>query len=414
MITGGFFSKAETGSGHKIKRLTGCGACGLNNDCRTPKIEAAGKGRKGILIVSEIPCKEEDTSGKLMRGKASAWLKKKLAFHGIDMEKDCRKIAAVSCHTPKGRAPTSNEIAMCRPTLWKEIKSYKPETIILLGNAAIDSFLGERWKSATGGINKWRGWVIPDRETKAWVAPMFHPSYVISSTEGVGKRTHNPVVEVIFDQDLERVITTSSKSFPTFSEEKNIVQITSDPNVIIFELDRINENKLPFAFDFETTGLKPQAEGHRIVSCAVSAGSLHSIAFPMPQQGPVAKKLRELLEDHTVPKRAHNMKFETNWAKVRFRTDVQGWEWDSMLAAHILDNRTGITGLKFQVYVHFGVIDYSSHLDEYLSSAENANDINRIDEAPLEEVLLYNGLDSLFQYRLAEIQMSFLRNGEYP
>lgn len=413
MISGGFFSKTQTGAGHKIKRITGCGGCGLMNECRTPKMEPTGQGRKGILIVSDIPCDEEDKSGRLMRGESSIWLKEKLATYGISMEKDCRKIAAVSCRTPKGRAPISNEITMCRPTLWKEIEAFTPETIILFGNAAINSFLEERWKQKTGGINKWRGWVIPDRQTKAWVAPMFHPSYVIKHTKQ-GTKTYNPVVGVIFNQDLERALRVSGKNFPVFGEEKDIVQIVTDPQVLISEFDRIHKNKLPITFDYETTGIKPQAEGHRIVSCAISAGVRHSIAFPMPHKGPVAKKFRQLLADNSVPKWAHNIKFEDIWSKVRYRTTVQGWEWDSMLAAHILDNRSGITGLKFQVYVHFGVIDYSSHLDDYLKSAVNANDINKIDDAPLHEVLLYNGLDSLFQYRLAKIQMSFLRNGVYP
>lgn len=413
MISKGFFNKTECGTGYKIKRLTGCGSCGLTNECQTPKIKSAGQGQKGILIISEIPCNEEDKSGRLMRGEASRWLKKKFAIHGIDMEKDCKKIAAVSCRTPKGRSPTNNEIAMCRPTVWKEINEYKPETIILLGNASINSFLGERWQKGTGSINKWRGWVIPDRKTKAWVAPMLHPSYVIKSTT-TGSKTFNRAVEVIFNQDLERAFLISSKDFPVFGQEKDMVQIIKDPEKLMFEFSKIIKNKRPIAFDFETTGLKPQAKGHRIVSCAISASRHHSIAFPMPHKGPVAKRLRQLLEDPSIPKWAHNIKFENNWAKIRYRTEIQGWEWDSMVAAHILDNRSGITGLKFQVYVYLGVIDYSSHLDQYLKSEEGANAINRIDEAPLDELLMYNGLDSLFQYRLATIQMAYLKNGMYP
>ncbi len=405
MITGGFFNKEEIGEGKIIKRLTGCGACGLNKGCISPKMKAAGKGKKGILIVSEFPCAEESTSGRLMRGDNATWLKKKLNLHGINMEKDCVLITAVSCRPPKGRIPSANEIAMCRSLLQQEIEYFNPKTILLLGNIALESFLGDVWKGTLGGIVKWRGFVIPDRATKAWVAPLFHPSYVIKS---VSKKSfqYNPVIGMIFDQDLERALT--QKSFPPFESEKDIVQIITNPDDLLKELKKINRNKPPVAFDFETTGLKPHAKGHKIISCALSTNLRHSIAFPMPLQGPAAKQLRMLLEDSAIPLRAHNIKFETSWAKVRFRTIVRGWEWDSMLAAHILDNRKGITGLKFQVYVNFGVVDYSSHMSNYLKGDGGANSLNRIKEASLRDVLLYNGLDSLFQFRLSSNQMPLI------
>ena len=56
MIPGGFFTKEQTGAGATIQRLTGCGACGLTKECKSPKMQAAGRGEKKILIISEIPC----------------------------------------------------------------------------------------------------------------------------------------------------------------------------------------------------------------------------------------------------------------------------------------------------------------------------------------------------------------------
>ncbi len=418
MLTSGFFTKEETGHGFKIKRLIGCGACGLNKGCHTPAMKTAGKGEKGILIISEIPCAEEDRAGRLMQGSASDWLKSKLKSYGIRIERDCKKIAAVSCHTPKGRTPTSNEITMCRPMIWKEIDLFKPETILLLGNVAVESFLGERWAEKPGGINKWRGWVIPDRKTQAWVAPLFHPSYVINSAGrkwglGGGQNESAPVIEVIFDQDLKRALSRSEFPFPVLKEEEKAVEIISDPKHLFSELTKIKNKGDPFAFDFETTGLKPYAPGHKIISCAISTDMSRSIAFSMPHRGPAAKMLRWLFESHSILKRAHNMKFEENWAKVRYRTEMQGWEWDSMIAAHMLDNRVGTTGLKFQVYINFGVIDYSNNIKEYLESTDGVNGINKVQEAPLKDLLLYNGLDALFQYGLSEIQMPLLKQGIY-
>ena len=75
-----------------------------------------------------------------------------------------------------------------------------------------------------------------------------------------------------------------------------------------------------------------------------------------------------------------------------------------MQATHIIDNRKGITGLKFQAYIHFGQQDYSSHLDKFLKEGGEEG-FNDIEKAPKEELLHYCGMDSLLQYRLAKLQM---------
>ncbi len=41
------------------------------------------------------------------------------------------------------------------------------------------------------------------------------------------------------------------------------------------------------------------------------------------------------------------MKYEDTWSREKLKQQGKGWLWDSMIAAHILDNRPGVTGLKF-------------------------------------------------------------------
>ena len=75
-----------------------------------------------------------------------------------------------------------------------------------------------------------------------------------------------------------------------------------------------------------------------------------------------------------------------------------------MQAAHVLDNRPGITGLKFQAYVNMGQPPYDDKVGSYLKSAGSSIP-NRIHEVDPKELLLYGGLDSLLEFRLAKIQM---------
>ena len=86
---------------------------------------------------------------------------------------------------------------------------------------------------------------------------------------------------------------------------------------------------------------------------------------------------------------------------------VRHWFWDTMLAAHVLDNRPGICGLKFQAFVNLGEGDWDSHLKLYLAG-DGGNGKNRIHEVDLGDLLEYCGLDSLFEHQVAQIQMKKL------
>ena len=173
------------------------------------------------------------------------------------------------------------------------------------------------------------------------------------------------------------------------------------------------------AFDYETTGLKPHAPGHRIVCAAVAVDQNKVFAFMIPKTKNERKPFTDLLEDSRISKMGHNIKYEDTWTAVRFRVEVQGWEWDSMQAAHVLDNRQYITGLKFQVYVNFGVIDYASEITPYLKpTSENekkfgGNAINRIQElldqpGGEKKLLKYCAFDSFYEYMLAMKQIKKL------
>jgi len=120
------------------------------------------------------------------------------------------------------------------------------------------------------------------------------------------------------------------------------------------------------------------------------------------------------MADQKIGKIAHNMKFEQTWSREYLKQPVANWRWDTMLAAHVLDSRPGVCGLKFQVYVNFGVIDYDSEVAQYLKSkGKSANAHNRIMELLAKPwhrkvLLTYCGLDTLYTYRLAMDQMEQL------
>ncbi len=398
----GFFSQKETLS---LTRMDGktysCQSCGLYKLCNSPKMPAYGKFKKGILNIGEAPGETEDDRGFPFQGKTGRLLEQTYKKLGIDLFEDCLNMNAINCRPTDDHgnniAPTNYQIECCRRLVMKVIAERKPKLIVLLGNSAVYSLIGHRWKKDFGGITKWRGWNIPDQDYKAWVCPTFHPSYVERSTDDG--------VHAVWFSDLKKAVSLIDKPFPLYKEP--YVEFIHD----LTRLDKIKES--PCAFDYETTGLKPHAIGHRIVCASVATGPDHVITFHMPKKRRLIRPFMDFLANPKIEKMAHNMKFEETWSVVQLGQPVVNWMWDSMQAAHILDNRPDITSLKFQTYVNFGIVDYASEITPFLQAKEpkNANSLNSIFEllekpGGSEKLLYYCALDSIYEYRLALLQQS--------
>ena len=128
--------------------------------------------------------------------------------------------------------------------------------------------------------------------------------------------------------------------------------------------------------------------------------------------------LAGFLSSPMIGKAAANMKYEHVWSLIKLGVETNPWIWDTMQAAHILDNRPGITSLKFQAYVQLGVVDYDSHIYTFLSGPapgedpKNSNAINRIFELVErdggKELMTYCALDAMYEHQHGLNQMERL------
>ena len=427
-MNNGFFSKREVESKTRpTGKSLSCTACGLYKDVVSPKMKPFGEFKKGIMNIGEFPGETDDKRGKQWQGKAGKFLEKTYKSIGIDLFEDCININAINCRpiNDKGsdRLPTAPEIDNCRKIVLAAIEKYKPKVIILFGQFALQSIIGHRWKKDLGSIQKWRGWNIPDQDFKCFICPVFHPTYVIRQIE------QDDCTEIIWRKDLKNAIFCIDREFPIPNEpEIEIIEDLTELNFIPVK-DHLNfkdENakikaKIEYktiAFDYETTGLKPHAEGHRIVCASIADTEDHAYVFMMPKTRKERLPFIEILKNPNIRKVAQNMKFEHTWSVVRLNTEVVNWHFDTMLASHTLDNREGVTGLKFQTYVQFGIVDYDSEINPYLRAEDekNGNSINRIMElveqpGGSEKLLRYCAMDSIYEYRLAKLQTSIIK---YP
>lgn len=400
----GFFSSSEISKPKKANASPQCGRCGLYKKCRSPKMEVGGSGEFPIYWLAEAPGATEDKRGTQMCGKGGKYLRRMVnRVTDIDIE-DCYKDNAIRCRPTKNRDPKDYEIECCRPNIINSIKEKKPKVIIPMGSYSIASLLGYLREHNVGTISQWRGAAIPDPTLNAWICPTFHFAYV--NRESTPKSA-----KIIMEKDIQRAVSLINKPLPEFKDDTQCVELLKHPEEIKAYLKDIlrHPKRFPFvSFDYETTGLKPHRKGHEIVCCAICTEKERAVSFPMSEE--ILPIFRRFLKNPDVWKVAANLKFEEMWSRVILGTSVMGWLFDTMLASHILDNREGVTSLKHQVYRRYGVADYDSHLKPLLKSKEkNGNAFNEIRQIPLRDLLIYCGLDALYEFRLALDQMQELR-----
>ena len=409
----GFFDLTQTKSKSRPDgKVYSCASCGLYQNCLSPKMKAFGKGKKRILNIGEAPSEIDDKKGRQWQGKVGRKLQRVYRQFGINLFEDCLNINSVNCLPSKNRTPTGYEIACCRQSVKRVIEEFQPHLIMLFGNAAISSIIGDRWKKDLGGITKWRGWQIPDRDLRAWVCPVFHPSFV-DRQQGFDE------VETIWENDIEEALDFLNKPLPKFLNDKANIKVLQPEEVVPMLRDIPKKYTGEIAYiDYETTGIKPHARGHRIVCTAIAPEPHKVFVFMGPKTKLQKQALADFLRSPIIGKAAANMKFEHVWSLIRLGAETKPWIWDTMQAAHVLDNRPGITSLKFQAYVQLGVIDYDSHINPFLSGTapgenpKSSNAINRIFELVEKdggkELMTYCALDAMYEHQLGLIQMKQL------
>ena len=129
-----------------------------------------------LLIVGEAPGPQENIQGVPFVGRAGQLLDKILLAAGFDPDQDVYITNSVF-RMPPGtggkafRKPNNQEIEYYHPYLQRIIQAVDPLVMLLTGNVACQSMLGQT------GITRLRGqW---SQLEGRWVMPIFHPSYLL-------------------------------------------------------------------------------------------------------------------------------------------------------------------------------------------------------------------------------------------
>ena len=396
-----------------------CDKCQHCNNSKHPKMEYTGQGQKKILIVSDYPSITDDISGSYLRGETGSILHNELMKYNINMHRDCWITCAHRCLPADDRLDNLGKyIKHCQPYLHSVVLKLQPQYILLMGRWAITGFYHPHYSGSEGSYSpdRWRGIAIKDPKYKAVIFSIFHPREQVINDKD---KSH----VMLFAKDIETFCSLVQKE-----EHKNIKEvdyekyahILTDYPKIIALLNRIVRDKIAITFDYETTGLKPFTRGHKAVLVGIAVSPTEAYAIPLQYKNmyteeeykEVERLWKIILSSRDIKKNNHNILYEDVWSYGIFGTRLRGVEWDTQLGAHVMDNRRMYTGLKFQTYIHFGVLSYDEHIHKYLVSERKVSEFNEIEKAPFRDLAIYCALDCIFSYRLMLLQKKFFSRPE--
>lgn len=366
---------------------------------------ATGSKKPLVYMLGEAPGELEDERGKQFVGPSGQILRARIPE---DWSPHIRWNNVVRTKPPKNRTPEFLEIESCRPSVIKDIEESKPVAIFGFGNIPLE------WVSGYSGIYKWRGRRMPVKVGKhtCWFYPMLHPSGILR------KRKYEMSPTKIGSEDERAFVFDLKRAFREVDEglpdpvvhdrkvaESNVEMVTTftDADVTrILEKLRWFCRQKAVGLDYETNGLRPYNKKMKILTIAIAAKS-YTLAFPLhhrkakwtdEQKKRIWDAFMEFLFATPVKKIVHNLAFEMEWSAVKGDKGVlrsSNWEC-TMQQAVVLDERVGGKGgggclsLDFLVQQYFG----------FALKALSKLDRKRLNEEPLESVLLYNGMDAKY------------------
>lgn len=371
-----------------------CDLCGRCSSAHTTCILGHGSESASIMIVLDSPSEHDDAQGSIFTSRACNAVLKSMVRRNIDID-DVYYTAITKCYGPD---PTQKEASVCSQYLDAEIQVVDPDIIVPMGNRALKYCLGKV------GITKSRG--------NAQIATVAGRERIIMPMLSPDMTDAKPIYRdyILSDLDTLAELYTSGMSEPTNNSYHSLDTLDE----VISWCDRYHNAEM-LAFDIETTSLSPYMPDSKIICISLSDQENTGVVIPLYHhespylhpddgtQGLVVKLLRDLLEDASVPKVAHNGKFDIEWLRYWLDIDVANFCFDTMLAHYLcVSEERGTQGLKSQAWEYTDMGGYDNELDEYRSKLPEADRYN-YDNIPWEILSKYAAADADVCLRLYHV-----------
>ncbi len=153
--------------------------CGLKKTAKST-VFSDGVSSARVMLVGEAPGQDEDRSGKPFVGRSGQLLDAMMATIGLSRDTNLYIANVIAWRPPGNRAPSVEELEICKPFILRQIELAAPEIIVLVGGTSAKTLLNTK-TGITRLRGKWQTLEIGGRAIPA--LPFFHPAYVLRRPE---------------------------------------------------------------------------------------------------------------------------------------------------------------------------------------------------------------------------------------
>lgn len=382
----------------RAAKVFDCTACKLKGIGRSGEIAPLGHGRMKIAVVVDGPSMLDDRYGDCLHGAYGELVRDAFADVGISLEHDCVRLFAYRClagEKDKKPAKVDHYIRCCEAKTAAFLQEFKPRLIVTLGAQASKGILHPPFdaKDAT-----FRGMGFPSRKYESWVGCCWSPSYVLDSEKKADARRR------LFAMDITRACSLLERPFPRILPENDFT-ILQDLDTALAFLEVLSETTDRVRFDYETNGLRPyMIESPKVHCVSFAVNPNHGYWLPLDYQDAWSPedlaRIKDALRKWLVspaPKVIQNYAMEEHWSSACFGVTINNCVADTMVNAHIVDERRDITGLEFQSFQLTGV-----NYKDMVNKKDIANE-------PRDRLSVYSTLDSRYTALADDTQQEIFR-----
>lgn len=153
--------------------------CGLKKTAKST-VFSDGVSSARVMLVGEAPGQDEDRTGKPFVGRSGQLLDAMMETIGLSRASNLYIANVIPWRPPGNRAPSVDELEICKPFILRQIELAAPEFIVLVGGTSAKTLLNTE-TGITRLRGKWQTLEIGGRNIPA--LPFFHPAYVLRRPE---------------------------------------------------------------------------------------------------------------------------------------------------------------------------------------------------------------------------------------
>lgn len=153
--------------GELYDEIKDCQECALGKT-RTKLVFGVGSENADLMFVGEAPGYHEDQQGEPFVGAAGQLLDRLLSSIGLT-RRQIYIANVLKCRPPQNRDPLPEEVEMCRPHLYEQIKIIKPVVICTLGRHATQLILDRSVSMSKVHGQRFKG-------QGYYIFPIYHPA----------------------------------------------------------------------------------------------------------------------------------------------------------------------------------------------------------------------------------------------